>query len=468
MTDRALLVGIDDYPGTQNDLNSCIQDTLALKRLLSTEHDFADSEIRILHNEDATLDNVRSGLRWLTDGAAVGDRRIYFHSSHGYRENKDGTLREVLCLYDQYLEDRELVDLTAQLPVGVLTVLIDACHSGGLDKVFFPPYLPAQVTRAKVFQPDAKGAEISAKAMNEVRSVKLFGRPPTAEKSALAKDFTLVGPGIADAKDISEGESELNGVLFAACRADETAAAGSPATNGLSAFTFALTAEFDPTIPVAELHDRIIRRLQNVGMHQTPVLAVRPGQSNLLRMPLMSDSATALVSTSIAPLATPPSRPGPQLADVLRLYENQGPNSLEQLIALSQVILATQGKGKKEMARTQMRPAGKFVVPELDWDRLISSYYEAQDGGSYATMQKGYMRSRPASKVMEKDFLDALGSIDWEQVITTGLQVYTAVAKSKGYEPAQKGIFDDIWDTIEDVDWDKVVPIAVAVGTTVA
>ena len=418
MTNRALLVGIDDYPGTANDLNSCIQDTVSFERLLSNYYGFSDPEIRRLHNENATLTNVREGLEWLIDGAVVGDRRVYFHSSHGYRYPKDGTMIEVLCLHDEFFEDHELVQLTEQLPAGVLTVVIDACHSGGLDKVFLPPNMLVQVARAKVFQPEIAQLEldVAAKAMNEVTSVKLFGRASTADPGALAKNLALADADIPPAKDIAAGASELNGVLFSACRADETAAAGTAITSGLSAFTFALTSELDLTISVAELHDRVVQRLQDLRMHQTPVLAVRPDQQNLLSKPFISGQAAAPTSTK--------------------------------------------GKGIK-MAKVGTQPASKGVVSMkgINWDEVVSNMKSKDFAPSSASA------APPASK----DWFDALSSIPWEDVISTGLDVYTALSKSQGVEPEKGwGWFDDIVETVSDVDWGKVVPIAIAAGSAIA
>jgi hypothetical protein len=417
MTNRAFVVGIDDYAGTANDLNSCIQDTVSFERLLSNYYGFSDPEIRRLHNANATLANVREGLEWLIDGAVAGERRVYFHSSHGYHYPKDGTSIEVLVLGDgEFFEDHELVQLTEQLPAGVLTVVIDACHSGGLDKVFLPPNMLVQVARAKVFQPEIAQLDVAAKAINEVTSVKLFGRASTADPGALAKNLALGDADIPPAKDIAAGASELNGVLFSACRADETAAAGTAITSGLSAFTFALTAELDPTISVAELHDRVVQRLKDLRMGQTPVLAVRPDQQDLLSKPFISGQA--------APTST-------------------------------------KGKGIK-MAKVGTQPASKGVVDlkGINWDEVVSTMKSKDFAPSSAVSA-----APPASK----DWLDALSSIPWQDVISTGLDVYTALSKSQGVEPEKGwGWFDDIVETVSDVDWGKVVPIAIAAGSAIA
>jgi hypothetical protein len=70
---------------------------------------------------------------------------------------------------------------------------------------------------------------------------------------------------------------QLNGVLFAACLADQTAAAGIAPTDGLSAFTWALGHELQAggggvTIAANALRDRVDQRLQALNMRQTAAI----------------------------------------------------------------------------------------------------------------------------------------------------------------------------------------------------
>src|SRR4051812_2806896 len=134
---RALLVGIDVYPDPRNNLNSCVADTQRFASLLRNYYGFAPQDITFLHNGAATLANVRIGLSRLFAGAGAADEVVFFESSHGYRYVKGSTYTEVLCLYDQFLEDTELVQLSQQVPPGTFTCVVDACHSAGLDKLFF-------------------------------------------------------------------------------------------------------------------------------------------------------------------------------------------------------------------------------------------------------------------------------------------------------------------------------------------
>lgn len=288
MTDRALLVGIDEYPDPTNRLNSCVADTEEFGKLLS-RLGFADSELRFLHDSDATLDNVRDGLDWLSEGAQPGDHRVFLQSSHGYRYLKGDVMTEVLCCYDDFLEDTELVRRTAGLPRGVLTVVIDACHSGGMEKAFFVQGKP-RLVRSKVFSPPPDKTLETANALTAVRAVKPFGRAPIRDENTLLASFAQAPGEVFESKGVVSGSGELNGILLTACRPDQTAAAGSAVTDWLSAFTYCLLRAADETLPVAELVSRAGDRLAALNMSQTPCIFAPSGQEDMLSRTLVSMS----------------------------------------------------------------------------------------------------------------------------------------------------------------------------------
>ncbi|MFF9771899.1 caspase domain-containing protein [Streptomyces sp. NPDC014636] len=287
MTDRALLVGIDEYPDPANRLNSCIKDTEVFKEMLGDQFGFRDSEILVLHDAAATLAATREGLDWLFDGAEEGDRRVFFQSSHGYRYPDGDLMTEVLCSYDGFLSDKELVDRSSALPPGVLTVVLDACHSGGMEKEIFVQGVPRTV-RNKVFLAPAGQQREKAMALNEVRGVKLFGRTALRDEASLARSLTNLPHPAPPAKGPLTGGLELNAVLFTACRADQTAAAGSAATHWLSAFTYALTTEMDLSISVDALRDRTTDRIEALNMSQTPCVFASSDHQYLLSETFLS------------------------------------------------------------------------------------------------------------------------------------------------------------------------------------
>jgi hypothetical protein len=315
---RALLVGIDLYPDPRNNLNSCVADTQRFRGLLQNYYGFQPQDITLLHNSAATLANVRIQLSQLFAGVSLGDQVVFFESSHGYRYVKGSTFIEVLCLYDQFLEDTELVQLSRQVPPGTFTCVVDACHSAGLEKLFFAPD-GLHAARAKVWQPPPELAAADVAMLTQATSFKAFARAATSDTGAVAKQFSAAafGAGSAPPAKAGEGEPELNGVLFAACLADQTAAAGSPPTDGLSAFTWALGRELEAggvTIAANALRDRVVQRLQALNMRQTPAIEAPMAHGGWITETLITYGAAAGTPATSAP--QPTSTPAPADGDV--------------------------------------------------------------------------------------------------------------------------------------------------------
>jgi Caspase domain len=306
---RALLIGIDLYPDPRNNLNSCVSDTLRFRGLLQNYYGFQPQDITLLHNNAATLANVRIQLSQLFAGVSTGDQIVFFESSHGYRYVKGSTYIEVLCLYDQFLEDTELVQLSQQVPPGTFTCVVDACHSAGLEKLFFAPD-GLYAARAKVWQPPPEQAAADVALLTQATSFKSCARAATSDTGAVAKQFSADAFGVYSAPPAKsgEGQPELNGVLFAACLADQTAAAGSAPTDGLSAFTWALGRELEAgsvTIAANALRDRVDQRLQALNMRQTPAIEAPMAHGGWLTQTLITYGAAAGTITTPVPQPTP-------------------------------------------------------------------------------------------------------------------------------------------------------------------
>ena len=307
MTKRALLVGIDNYLNNPRmKLNSCVNDTAAFQSMLTSSYGFNAADITVLKDEQATYDNVTEKLDALLCGAVSGDQLVYFQSSHGWRHLKGDTMVEELVLYGGFLPDTELVKRTQTVPPGVLTVVVDTCHSGGLEKEFFPGGEFGLVP-TKVYQPTLEELGNQDKAFEQVTKVKFFGRKPTADAGTIIANFD---PTVQKAFTIpaskDAGDLEINATLFAACTAEQTAAAGSSATKWLSAFTFGLTSELDPRVSLERQRQMVAEVLDKLNMRQTPVLFVPTahqefaGQTFITRQSPTADSSSKDFQPDIA------------------------------------------------------------------------------------------------------------------------------------------------------------------------
>lgn len=150
----ALLVGIDDYAdgyGPDNPVPSGEQwtsltgthnDVKAVKDLL-IERGFAEGDIKILHDEDATNAGIQQAFREHLGQAAGGDVALFYYSGHGHQVTDDNAdeqdgYDEALVPFDNggsrtgrnYLRDDDLNTLKGAIKTDNLVFILDSCNSG--------------------------------------------------------------------------------------------------------------------------------------------------------------------------------------------------------------------------------------------------------------------------------------------------------------------------------------------------
>lgn len=140
---KALLVGVNKYKYVGS-LNGCVNDVRNMVDVLTSFYDFPPDNIRTIVDESVTRNNLMNRFDWLIDEACEGDLLLFHFSGHGSQvQDRDGDelddgMDEILCLHDMdfrnpdsYLLDDDFNNIINRLPKGVLlTVCIDACHSG--------------------------------------------------------------------------------------------------------------------------------------------------------------------------------------------------------------------------------------------------------------------------------------------------------------------------------------------------
>lgn len=152
MAKVALCIGINDYPGTQNDLAGCVNDANDWAQAFRARGYTAST----LLDKKATGKGMRDGIAALVGGAKNGDSVVVQYSGHGsYVPDADGDepdgMDECLCPYDIVgkgpLTDDELFDLFSAAAKGVRVAMIsDSCHSGTVAR--FQPITTPPTTRS--------------------------------------------------------------------------------------------------------------------------------------------------------------------------------------------------------------------------------------------------------------------------------------------------------------------------------
>jgi hypothetical protein len=154
MAKRALCVGINDYPGSNMDLNGCVNDAMDWHALLESR----GYRVTRLLDSEATRAAITEQLQQLIGTAADGDSLVFTFSGHGSwmpddDSDEPDSRDEMMCphdvMKDEFLLDDDLNDIFHTKPAGArLYVIGDCCHSGSVVR-YAPPPSPAGAATIK-------------------------------------------------------------------------------------------------------------------------------------------------------------------------------------------------------------------------------------------------------------------------------------------------------------------------------
>lgn len=155
MADRALIIGINKYPGLadSSQLNGAVNDAARMARIAEESWGFRGGDIKILRDEEATAVAIRESLKsWIADGTKPGDRALIYFSGHGYFiDDEDGDESdgrdEVLVASDarfnngkweNLIVDDEIERMLRALAGRSVMLIADSCHSGTIERALRP------------------------------------------------------------------------------------------------------------------------------------------------------------------------------------------------------------------------------------------------------------------------------------------------------------------------------------------
>lgn len=174
----ALCVGINDYPGSSNDLSGCVNDANDWAELLQRN----GYETLTLLDSEANKNTVVGCINGFLARARFGDRFVFTYSGHGsWVPDADGDEAdgrdECLCLYDfqsnGYLTDDELHTIFSMRRFGVrATIFSDSCHSGSVTRFAdLGPVIPGHIIRRPQPRYMPPSLFLSASQMNAAKRV---------------------------------------------------------------------------------------------------------------------------------------------------------------------------------------------------------------------------------------------------------------------------------------------------------
>lgn len=134
-----LLVGIEDYPGSSNDLNYPLDDVNDIESVLVNYCGVPSENIFKYTDDLATKANIKYGIYQLSQHADSDDLVIFYFSGHGsfsgeiYTPEPDYT-EEYICAHDKVIRDDELQNWFYGVESKNTVLIIDSCMSGGIAK----------------------------------------------------------------------------------------------------------------------------------------------------------------------------------------------------------------------------------------------------------------------------------------------------------------------------------------------
>lgn len=139
-TRTALLFAINDYTGSQNDLNGCLTDQKEMLHLI--EGAYPGFVIKLFSDSTVTVAKFTTEVAKAIGLLKAGDFLLIHYSGHGtqvydtHGDEEDG-YDEALYLYDGTVIDDDIGKSLKNIPEGaVVFFMLDSCFSGGGMKRF--------------------------------------------------------------------------------------------------------------------------------------------------------------------------------------------------------------------------------------------------------------------------------------------------------------------------------------------
>jgi hypothetical protein len=127
---RALIVGIDEYPGSAR-LNGCVNDATSIGQLLSFNEDGSPNfDVMLMLNETKKA-TIRSRISELFRGD--DEVQLFYFSGHGYVNETGGYIvTPDFQKYDEGISMDEILTLAGGSKARQKVVILDCCHAGAM------------------------------------------------------------------------------------------------------------------------------------------------------------------------------------------------------------------------------------------------------------------------------------------------------------------------------------------------
>jgi hypothetical protein len=130
----AVVIGINDYPGSQYDLNYAVNDANDASQALSLQGVSADHVLNLREGQ-VTRDVLKSSATWLIDRAGPDAVAVFFYAGHVM---KKAGAEAIVTADGATVTDRDLAAWLRPLAARQTWITIAACYGGGFDELLAP------------------------------------------------------------------------------------------------------------------------------------------------------------------------------------------------------------------------------------------------------------------------------------------------------------------------------------------
>lgn len=130
----AVVIGVNDYPGTAHDLRSAVADADDVDAALASMGVSADHRM-VLRDGQVTKQVLRSAAEWLTNVAGPDAVAVFVFAGH---VRKSGNTESMVAADGGTVTDAELAGIFRRLQARRAWVVIAACYGGGFTEVLRP------------------------------------------------------------------------------------------------------------------------------------------------------------------------------------------------------------------------------------------------------------------------------------------------------------------------------------------
>ncbi|MGH9275709.1 MAG: caspase family protein [Acidimicrobiales bacterium] len=131
----ALIVGINDYPGSQYDLGAAVADANTVNDALAKFGVPAGNRV-VLRDGQARRDQVVSAVKALVQRAGPGSTVVFAYSGHVRK--LDGDTEAIIAADGRALTDQQLASLLAPSRATNMWLLLATCYAGGFTELLGP------------------------------------------------------------------------------------------------------------------------------------------------------------------------------------------------------------------------------------------------------------------------------------------------------------------------------------------